>query len=202
MTTLIATEHSLWVRFFLAFTLKTIQGHNTRGNTALWLQCELIFFFLPNNCWLLQTEPVLCLEKKPPEAEGEEEKEEAFLGISALRPEWTPHRLFWPFPDNQNKCTQRHRDNSKLNGLKCTAAVYLKIKSFGMSVCVFNQRLTAATAMTICVALQLCNVFFYINCWGVFHQGGENIPHSQVTTDGSQASHIWYISFYNYKTDL
>lgn len=112
MTTLIVTEHSLC--FFSSSGIyvenypRTQHAEEHSDPTAVWT-----LFFLPNNRWPLQTEPVLCLVKKPPEAVAGEggsqgEEEEAVLGISAQRPEWTPDRLFWPSPGYQNKRTQRH----------------------------------------------------------------------------------------------
>lgn len=104
------TERSLWGFFFwhLHWELSKDTAH---GGTQ-WSGCRVnwSFFSFPNNHWPLQTEPVLCLWRSLLKLEGGSggEEEEAVLGISAPRPEWTPDRLFWPSPGHQNKRTQRH----------------------------------------------------------------------------------------------
>lgn len=150
MTTLIVTEHSLC--FFSSSGIyvenypRTQHTEEHSDPTAVWTP-----FFLPNNRWPLQTEPVLCLVKKPPEAVGGARggrggrlgnlSSEAWMnsGQALLTFSWLPK--------------QTHPKTHKSSrGIKCPAASFKKTNPLEWA-SLFNQRLTAATVMTICVAL-------------------------------------------------
>lgn len=68
MSTLIATERSLCFSWHLHWKPSKDTTHGGAQRTGCSVNSS--FFSFPNNRWPLQTEPVLCLVKKPPKAVG------------------------------------------------------------------------------------------------------------------------------------